>query len=667
MTFETAPEAMVRLAQVESRLDALWALPVPLGVIEWGRQIELTTGNRKGPWRPDPYQVELLEAATDPRVRHVTFMKPAQVGWSLLCQVILLYVVDHLALNTLHIWPSQDGAAKFGSTRLDPMIDTIPSLRDGLVKPTAKNPGSTTRHKKFRNGGSIFLASAGNARELRGFEAGFMIFDERSAWKVDLEGEGNPARIAEARGKTHPELKIFEGSTPGALPKGLDPTQKSYEWGSRGRWHVPCPHCNAMLRLEWRDANSGEYLLKFERQGPNGREVVPGSVGYLCTRCGTLIEERQKWAMSQAGVYMHEYPNRLQHRSFHMTALSSVAGDPWELLAQQWLHAQDDPSDLKTFITLNLGEPWEDRGDHVTPDTLRARADREERERAVVPDGVGVLACFVDVQGQGSGHEGYLNAAIWGFGPDLEAWLVDWTIEPGDVSDPELWAALDRWILEPRKHATSGRVMRPAITLVDSGSGSHAEAVYSYVQPRQGGGRRVFASKGVEHIDRPGLVKEGSTRKARVRLWNLSNSAWKQKVFGMLQRHTPGPGYVHLANWVTDQFLDELTSESFVTIQDPKTRQIKGAWKKIKTRNEAWDCLGGCVCGLWILQNLLAPGQFKDLKRLSEEAAAPENSQPAADPAPILPRPGGGGGLMGGGLGGFGGGGLGGNLFRGGL
>ena len=666
MTYETDPEALSRLHQVEARLDALWALPVHLGVIEWGQQIELTTGNRKGPWRPDPYQVELLEAATDPRVRRVTYMKPAQVGWSLVCQIILLYAADHLGLNTLHIWPSQDGAAKFGKDRLEPMIDSIPSLRDRLIKPTAKNPGSTTRHKKFSNGSSIFLASAGNARELRGFEAGLMIFDERSAWKVDLGGEGNPARIAEARGKTHPDLKIFEGSTPGALPKGLDPTQISFERGSRGRWSVPCPHCNTHLRLQWRDPISGEYLLKFERQGANEREVMPGSVSYLCTKCGCHIEERQKWAMSQAGIWVHDYPERVTHRSFHMTALSSVAGDPWELLAQQWLDAQDDPAELKTFITLNLGEPWEDRGDHVTPDTLRARADRETRDRGVVSNGVGLLCCFVDVQGQGSGHDGYLYATILGFGPDRETWLVDWTIEPGDVSDPELWAALDRWILEPRFHETSGRPMRVAITLVDSGSGSHAEAVYSYAQPRQGAHRRVFASKGVPYIDRPGLVKEGTARKARVRLWNLSNAAWKQMLFGMLQRTTPGPGYIHLAHWVTDQFLDELTAESFVVIQDPKTRQLKGEWKKTKNRNEAWDCFGGCLCGLWILQNLLAPGIFKDLKRLADEAASPPGDQPTQVTAPMpVPSRASSGGL-GGGLGGVFGGSMG-RGFRGGL
>lgn len=633
MSFTTAPEAFERLRLVETRLDQLWALPQNLGVIEWGSQLELTTGNRKGPWRPDPYQVEILEAATDPRVRRVTYLKPAQVGWTLLCQIILGYAVHHLAMNTLHIWPSQDGAAKFGKDRLEPMIESMAILREILIRPTAKNPGSTTRHKVFRNGGSIFLASAGNARELRGFEAGLMIFDERSAWKIDLSGEGNPARIAEARGKTHPELKIFEGSTP-ALPKGLDPTDLSYDRGSRGRWAVPCPHCNLQLRLQWRDPVSGEYLLKFERQGPHGKEVVPGSVGYLCQGCGTLIEEKHKWAMSQEGVWLHELPDRLAHRSFHMTALSSLAGDPWELLAQQWLDAQGDSNELKTFVTLNLGEAWEDRGDSVTTTTLRARADREERERGEVPNGVAVLTAFIDVQGAGSGRDGYLYAFLVGWGPNRESWLVDWTIEPGDVADPGLWAALDQWLQLPRKHATSGRPMRVEIALVDAGSGGHADAVYSYVQPRQGAQRRVFASKGVAQIDRPGLVKEGVTRRARVRLWTLSNAAWKQMLFGLLQRPQPGPGYVHLASWVTDELLDELTSEAYVPIQDPRTRQVRGEWRKVRTRNEAWDCYGGCLCGLWILQNILAPSAFKDMQALADAAALPMDAPAATTSQP---------------------------------
>ncbi len=636
MSLDTAPEALEAMQAVEARLDALWALPAPLSVIEWGHHhLELTTGNRKGPWTPDAYQVEILEAAMDPDVRRISFMKPAQVGWTLLCQVLEGYGVHHLGLPVLHILASAEMASKFGKERLEPMIDSCPALKEILVRPTAKNTGSTTRHKIFRNGGSIFLGSAGNPRELRGFQAALMVFDERDAWKVDLNGEGNPARIAEARGKTYPSLKILEGSTPGALPKGLSPIEQGFERGSRGRWNVPCPHCGMAQRLIWQDPDTKLYRLVFERQGAGGREVVPGSVAYLCAGCDRRIEESWKWQMTQAGLYVHEYGERRSHRSFHMTALASVAGEGWELLAQQWLDAQGDPTELKTFVTLNLGEAWEDRGDSVTPSILRKRADLEDRPRDLIPDGVATLTAFVDVQGEGSGRDGYLFGVVLGWGADEECWLIDWTIEPGDVADPALWGSLDTWLLKDRVHEVSGRRMRPAVTLVDSASGSHADAVYSYVLPRQGSGRRVFAARGVVALDRPGLAKESTTKRARVRLWNLSTMAWKQKLFGMLQRPNPGPGYVHLAKeWVTDEFTEQLTSESYVSIQDPKTRKVRGEWRQTRARNEAWDCFGGCLCGLWILRNVLAPRTYRDLAGLAQAMRAlPEAPKPEEAPA----------------------------------
>ncbi len=663
MTFLSAPEALDRLAEVEARLDSLWALPEPLTALEWGRKhINLTTGNRKGNWEPDPYQKEIILAATDPTVRRVTFMKPAQVGWSLICQIVIGYFVHHLALPTMHIWPSQGAAEKFAKDRLDPMIHNTPVLAEMLIRPTAKNTGSTTRHKVFTNGGIIDLASAGNPRELRQTQAAAMIFDERSAWKVDLGGEGNPARIAEARGKTYPDLKIFEGSTPGALPKGVDPTDIAWNLGSRGRWVVPCPHCNGWLRLQWSDRDTKRYFLRFERQNANGtldekgRFIVPGSVAYTCLHCGALIEEKQKWAMAQNGHFHHDAPERTLHRSFHMTALGSLAGDPWELLAQQWLDAQDDPTELKTFITLNLGEAWEDRGDTVNETILRQRAEVEDRPIEQIPDGVGVLTAFVDIQGEGSGKDNYFAASLWGWGDGHEGWLVDRLVEPGDIADPDMWAALEAWLQKDRRHKVSGRVMRPAITFIDSGSGGHAEAVYSFVKSRQGAARRVFASKGVAALDR-GLVREGTTKKARIRLFQMSNAAWKPRVFGMLQRGTPGPGFLHLLRDLPDSYLEELTSEAWIPIKDPKTGRISGKWERLGSRkNEAWDCLGGAYCALWALQNLLAPGAFGDLKALAEEARKPQNE--SKEPAPAPPRmPSGGsmGGGLSGGLG-FGGG-----------
>jgi len=55
----------------------------------------------------------------------------------------------------------------------------------------------------------------------------------------------------------------------------------------------------------------------------------------------------------------------------------------------------------------------------------------------------------------------------------------------------------------------------------------------------------------------------------------------KDMLHSDMQRDAPGPGYIHLPQWLPRKYLDELTTEA---------RDEKGRWAPARgPRNETWD------------------------------------------------------------------------------
>lgn len=644
----TAPEGFVAIEMMVDRLNALWNPPPHVLPSEYARtNLWLTQGARKGFCNPDPYQIEIMDAVARGGVKKITFLKPVQIGYTTILQSIFLWATALYAHQVLIVQPTQPMAKKFAKERIDTLIEHSPVLAPLLIRPGKSSAGSTIRDKQFSNGASLFVAAAKADRELRMFSSSMICLDERSIFEVAVGSQGDPGLIAAARGEVFEDLVIFQGSTP-VLSRGRDPIEQDYLESSMGRWNVPCPQCNGLSTLPWKDEN-GKHRLLYDLD--NHRKVVKGSVRYACIHCGGEITEKWKVPMADAGQWIHARPEITDHLGYHTTSIMSVQKNNWDELAQQWVDAQGNNERLKTFITLRLAETWLEPGSELKASSLSSRLDPALLRRQV-PDGAGVLIAFVDVQ------KSWVEGCIWAFGVGAQAWLVDWFRADGDTSRPEVFEDLDAWLLDPLHHA-NGKVMPLDLALIDSGYNSGT--VYNFVLPRQNSQRRTYASKGSEKITAIGLAREGNTRKARVRLFNIATDPAKKQALGMLQHTRPGPGYVHLPSWVSEEFIKGLASERHEEIVDPKTGLTKQKWTKIEDRNEPWDCFTGAVAGLWILQNLLQPGKYRDLEaRVTEASESKAKPETKAD-APPAPRFGGTG--LGGGLSG----GLGGGLRRGGL
>ncbi len=554
----------------------------------------------------------MMNALLDPNVREVCCMKSTQVGWSEILNNIIGYFIDADPKPIMLVQPTDGTAKDYSKKRIAPMIASCPALKSRVRESTSRRAGNTMQLKEFP-GGSLKITGANSGAGLRSDPIAILLMDEVDAYPYDVEGEGDPVEIATRRTDTFDDAKILKGSTP-AKPTGISKIEAEWERSDQRRFHVHCPFCDHLQVLWWRDPLTQAHRLVWEKDEKGAPRA--GTVRFLCAGCGQGIDEKYKQRMLDGGRWIAAHRDRIGIVGFHINALYSPWRQIWHELAQEWVDAQDNPEKLRTFVNLRLGETWDEGGQSFGAHILAAR---REEYAAPAPIGVGVLVAAADVQ------HNRIEAQVMGFGAGEECWLLAHEIfwgNPGVQRDPEtgfdVWEQLDEFFLQEWKHE-KGMKMSPSIALVDSGA--HADSVYDYVLPRQSTHRRVFACKGVDYLARPGLVQQGFTKRAHIRLFSIATYAAKDRLFARMKIPRPGPGYLHLPDWVMQEYLEQLTGEKKISVRDRRTRRTKYVYVKTYPRNEALDLTVYCHAGLFVLQHFIDPTTYRDLTALADVVA----------------------------------------------
>jgi phage terminase large subunit GpA-like protein len=603
---QTHPSALVNLAAVLARVYNHFDPPPDITVSEWAvrnRVLPKGTTSRPGPFKPEKFQIEMMDVVLDPLVHEVVIQKSTQVGYSdAVINNICGYYVDADPKPIMLVQPTIENAKDYGKKRITPMIESCPALRSKIKPPTSRRAGNTLALKEFP-GGFLKLTGANSGAGLRSDPVPVVLFDEVDGYPIDVDGEGDPVAIGTRRTDGYADYKIVKGSTP-AKPKGISPIERDFLRSDMRRFHVPCPFCSVRQPLRWRDpappAGSGMYRL-FYSVNTDG-QVDPQSVAYVCAGCEKRIPERYKQQMLNAGEWLAEFPDRTTV-GFHINALYSPWRENWHALAQEWHEAnkENNPEKLKAFINLRLGETWEEQGDSVEALTLKSRLEAYQAE---VPDGVGLLTAAVDVQSD------RLECVVKGWGEKEESWLIAYQQLFGDPGQEAVWNELDSFLLSTWEHA-SGQKVRISCTMIDSG-GLHTDSVYRFVRARQQ--RKIFALKGSSEAGKEILGKFSINNQYRVKLWLIGTDTAKDRIFARLKIPGPGPGFMHLPDFAEDEYLAQLTSEKAVR----RYRRGKGTIReyiKTRARNEALDLEVYALAALYVL------GQAA-IRRLGELAAA---------------------------------------------
>jgi len=502
-------------------VDRMPRVRPPHSVSQWieGRRVLPAGTPFPGVWRNDrtPYSVEIQDNFSPfSPVRRTIIMKGAQIGMTAVAENVIAFWMFANPTEVLYVSATQDLLEKWGTKRLEPLIDSL-KMRDRMVAPTEATGSRRTGDKTFSKsfvGGALDMASAQSAPSLRSDSKRLLVRDEIDGAPAKLKsGEGNWLDVSQARTNAWGErAKILDLSTPGTEEaSNIGP---AFEEGDQRKWFVPCPHCGVEDHLS---LTLEEFGQRFAAERNDTGAIV--GVYLVCASCGERIQETHKRDMIAKG---HWVPTgsaaRPTTRSYHIpTAISLMMS--WQDLFLEYDKLKDDPTGVRSFVNLYLGWPFREMGRRPKIDNLVERSGAYLKE--TVPHGVIYLTAGIDVQ---RGKDARLEMAVWGHGLGYRTWLVDYRIFTGDTEkgpSAGAWALLNNWAANgsPEKpgpgmvyQGADGRKFPVQLTFIDSGDGNVTATVYQFAAAWNNTqaikGEQSIRSHEKDQGDRAGKVSE---------------------------------------------------------------------------------------------------------------------------------------------------------------
>lgn len=591
-----------------------------LSITEWAEKNMILPdgGNESGHFRVSnmPFQKEIMDVITDPRVTNVVIMSSAQVGKTTIVLCGIGYYIDHEPAVQMVVLPTLQTGERFSKTMLAKMIRNVKVLAEKITTGKAKDSDNTILFKQYA-GGHVVVGGANSPASLAMLPIRVVWMDEIDRFPDSAGEEGNPIKLAEKRATSFWNKKFIKTSTPTIA--GRSKVEAEYNKGTMEEWCVQCPCCGTWQPYDF-------------------HQIVFDSISMTCVECGEDIPERD-WKESNH-KWIAAHPERRSFRSFHLNELCSpfVA---WKKIIDDFKEAYDkmkrlhDPTDFITFINTTLGETWDETAWNKNKTNAKEVQERAEYYSAELPDGVILLTAAVDVQ------DNRFEVEIRGWAREYETWGIYKTEIYGDLTRKEVWGELEEYIGQTFTFA-NGMGLGVAATTIDTG-GSHTNEVYKWLRKMKVLKKRVYGIKGyaqkkgiplIYDKNSKGNIKEVVNGKEvvvdKVDLVTLGVDAGKEDIQNRLSIKEPGSGYCHFPSnggrGYDDIYYKGLFAES--KIKKKVRGVIKDVWiQKSGVRNEPLDLFvyGYAACELlrvrWgVLEAKIKKGIDYTKKRKSQAA-----------------------------------------------
>ena len=604
-----------------------WAPDPLLSVSEWADQrrvLSAKASSEHGPWRTSrtPYlRKPMDDLSATSSVQEVVMVFGAQTGKSESLNNWMGYVMDIAPGPALFVQPTIDLAKRYSKMRIAPMIEASPSLHEKVKAPRERDSGNTQLMKEFV-GGFLILGGANAASGLASMPIRYLGGDEIDRWPADVDEEGSPLAIVEARTRTFGvRKKLAWTSTPTIANRSAIWTK--WEASNQQTLKLPCPHCGHRQMLSW-------DRISYDPKDPGMPNTLHTPPVMFCEECGAAIDEDTKAWWYDPEVFSDDWweaalPER-QVQGYHLSALYSPLGwFSWTEAAVGYEHAKDQPAALKPWTNTVLAECWNDDGE--APDWEALYSRRELYGLGTVPELVTFITCGVDVQMD------RLELEVVGWGPGMESWSLDYQVLAGDTAEPAVWRELTKFV---RSEFGRGDGHRLPIRMTAIDSGFRSQEVYRWVRGQAG--NRVIAVKGQEAqssiIGTPGRVevmRNGKALRGGVKIWPVGVSTAKSELYGWLRRPMPDEGEPLPHGWCHfpqhgEEWFRQLCAERLTNTIDRRGYN-RFEWIKTRPRNEALDCRVYARAAA----ALVGADRWSD-ERWDEERLG-ETTRPAAPPA----------------------------------
>lgn len=302
------------------RIAKIALRPLPnLTVSDWAdryRMLSSEASSEPGRWRTDraPYQREIMNAFTQPKVWKVAVMSAAQIGKSdIMNNVIGRY--SHLApAPILMIQPTIDMAQDYSKSRIAPMIRDTKVLREIFRDVKTRESGNTILSKLFP-GGRLIMGGANSPAGLASRPIKILLADEVDRFPDSAGTEGDPVDLAAKRMTTFWDRRMGIFSTP--TISGESRIEEEYHEGTQEEWQHECPNCHEYHLITHRQMVTEHETVEDKK---SRKHVKVHSVKWRCPDCGFSFTEEQMRRAPQKYVAQNASALTKGVRSFLLTA-----------------------------------------------------------------------------------------------------------------------------------------------------------------------------------------------------------------------------------------------------------------------------------------------------------------------------------------------------------
>lgn len=553
---------------VDEWADEFAYIPADSGANEHGKYRTSRT--------PHARQVMQYLSASHPCKRVVlkgaSQMLKTQVALNFFCST-----VHQAPSNFLWIVPTGT-LVKRASLRIDKTIEATAAVAGKVAAKRSRDAANNLTTKEYL-GGTLHVLTAGAAANLSEVSARYLVYDEIDRSAGNVQGEGSPSALAEARQTTFEQnRKAYYPSSP--TIEGESPIDDLFQQGTQREALAECIHCAHAQPLDF------FRLMRSE----DGLQAL-----YPCVECGGLHTEADKERMFQRGLWSDGVAGDGQTESLTISQMFLPYGwFPWIGLLNKYDHAKKlmdagNEHEMIVFYNTRLAKCWARAKEQAQWDELKKRSQEGATyPLGTMPAGALVLTAAVDTQND------RLEFKAVGWGPGMEAWVIDYQVILGSPAEPATWAALDKLLHGRYRHA-SGAMVSISAVFIDSG-GSATQEVYQFTYTRRR--RHIFAIKGASRPNRPifsvkptlvDVKYSGKVEKKGAQMWSIGTDTAKDYLAARWSK-AAGPGAVHFPHDLEEGYYKQLTAE-YITHKYHRGYKVRVWEKKAADRNEALDLM----------------------------------------------------------------------------
>lgn len=608
--------------------------PSNISTREWGeqnRELSVLTSASAGRWSTTavPFMSMVLEALDDEDVELIALLKSSQIAGTETFLTWLGKIADQDPGPAMMVFADEDTSKEIVERRLMPMFRTSRPLAR-LIEPAKFNKESITLLNNF----SLTPAWASSIGKTASRPIRYLYCSEITKPGYGRMGaEGAVISRVRQRTETFPNKKeVFESSP---TVEGDNMTTVMGLCEVVYDWHVPCPHCGAEQPLKF---SPQEYRNSAGEMRTSGRVVFddpePGidkaiaarlageTARYECGECKASWTTAEKNVAVSRGRKVARTPidKKPKRVGFCLSRLYSLfPGGRLESLAEAFLLAKDDPSELQVFVNNALGEHWK-RKKAIAKEEELLPAKCEYGPGAIPAEAVG-LTVAVDMQDVG-------------FWYSVRAWIpmkTSWMIEYETLDD---WEDVEDLLFERSWKKINGQPIQIWRAGFDIGGTktkgaliSRTEELYAWYAENRRRGPKIYLMKGASRdmpvklkIGRP-LEKTPSGKDIKafsMKIIELNTDALKEEFFfrlGRAVRREVGAAYLH--SQTGQDYFKQILSEE---------QSENGDWELVHGRDNHLLDTEMMHCGLI---NELLNGGIAKFKLVEPEPSAPDTVQAA--------------------------------------